>query len=167
MKELHARAQSAVTASPDEALALLRAVEGYPELVPLGSLRVPGASVLVRDARPAWPSKVRASAPRRRTGPFVKDFNLTLAVTDPAPGKVKLARQPHGPRRPRALRGHLDGQRPARRGATVALTFDANLWSRASSRSTASPTGSPATTSTPPPVSSAASRLPGTTQARR
>ncbi|MHB8689641.1 MAG: SRPBCC family protein [Solirubrobacteraceae bacterium] len=91
MKELHARAQSAVTASPDESLQLLRAVEDYPRWYPDG---VKSVSVLERDAGGAT-SKVRATL-HVAAGPLVRDFNLTLVVTTPAPNQIKLTREAHG-----------------------------------------------------------------------
>jgi ribosome-associated toxin RatA of RatAB toxin-antitoxin module len=91
MKELHARAQSAVTASIDETLALLRAVEDYPAWYPAC---IKSASVLERNAA-GVASTVRAVL-HVAAGPFVKDFALTLALTEPAPGVIKLSRQHHG-----------------------------------------------------------------------
>lgn len=122
MKELHARAQTAVTASADECLELLRAVEGYPSWYPSG---VKAASVLERDAA-GVASKVRATL-HVATGPFVKDFTLTLALTEPAPGTIRLARQPHGPGDHERFEVTWKVSDSGAGGATVALTFDANL----------------------------------------
>jgi ribosome-associated toxin RatA of RatAB toxin-antitoxin module len=122
MKELHARAQTAVTASADECLQLLRAVEGYPSWYPSG---VKAASVLERDAA-GVPTKVRATL-HVATGPFVKDFNLTLALTEPTPGTIKLARQAHGPGDQERFEVTWKVSASGAGGATVALTFDANL----------------------------------------
>ena len=108
--------------------------------------------MLERDAA-GVPSKVRATL-HIATGPFVKDFNLTLALTEPAPGTIKLARQQHGPGDHERFEVTWVVTAGAGAGAAVALTFDANLSVRASSRSTASPTESPAASSTPPPASS-------------
>jgi ribosome-associated toxin RatA of RatAB toxin-antitoxin module len=127
MKELHARAQSAVTASPDEALALLRAVEHYPEWYPSSpkGSGVASASVLER-ATDGTATKVRAVL-HVVSGPIVKDFNLTMAVTTPAPGTVALAREPHGPGDPERFAVTWTVTPGAGGGSTVALALDANL----------------------------------------
>jgi hypothetical protein len=80
--------------------------------------------VLERDAA-GVPTRVRTTL-HVATGPFVKDFALTMALTEPGPGTIRLARQPHGP---------ADQERfeviwtvtGSGAGATVALRFDANL----------------------------------------
>jgi hypothetical protein len=121
VKELHARAQTAVTASVDECLQLLRAVEGYPQWYPSG---VKEASVLERDAA-GVPTRVRTTL-HVATGPFVKDFALTMAITEPGQGTIRLAREPHG---------SADHERfdviwtvtGSGAGENVALRFDANL----------------------------------------
>lgn len=122
MKELHARAQAAVTASVDECLQLLRAVEGYPQWYPSG---VKQAAVLERDAA-GVPTKVRTTL-HVATGPFVKDFSLTMAMTEPAPGTIRLARQGHGAGDNERFEVTWIVSGSPSGGATVALSFDANL----------------------------------------
>ena len=90
MKELHARAQSAVSASLDETLRLLRAVEEYPRWYPEA---IKSATPLERDAA-GYVTKVQAVL-HVAAGPIVKDFNLTLAVSQPSLQVVKLIREPH------------------------------------------------------------------------
>ena len=95
MKELHARAQAAVTASVEDSLRLLRAVEDYPRWYPEG---VKSVSVLERDQSGAAIS-VRAVL-HVAAGPLVRDFNLKMSVTTPAAGEIRLTRIPHDARDP-------------------------------------------------------------------
>jgi ribosome-associated toxin RatA of RatAB toxin-antitoxin module len=90
MKELHARAQVSVSAPEAEVLALLRDVEGYPRWYPEGVREV---KVLDRDDAGAA-SRVRATL-HVGQGPIVRDFGLTLVVTEPQPGTIKLTRKRH------------------------------------------------------------------------
>ncbi len=121
MKELRARASSAVTAGTAETLALLRAVERYPEWYPDG---VRNVSVLERDADGAA-SLVRATL-HLAQGPLQRDFGLTLAVATPTPDTITLARRSHG--RGDAEQFSVTWQvAPAGTGARIELALDANL----------------------------------------
>ena len=121
MKELRARASAAVASGEAEALALLRAVERYPEWYPDG---VRDVSVLERDADGAA-SLVRATL-HLAHGPLQRDFGLTLAVGAPTPDTVTLVRRSHG-------RGDAEQFAvtwrvvPAGSGARIELELDANL----------------------------------------
>ncbi len=120
MKELHARAQTQVNATPEQALALLRAVDGYPTWYPDA---VRAAEVLERDDD-GRPTKVKATL-HIASGPLVRDFRLTLAVTAPDPETIKLARQPHDasdPERFEVTWRVLEGD-----GVRIELALDANL----------------------------------------
>jgi ribosome-associated toxin RatA of RatAB toxin-antitoxin module len=121
MKELNARAQTAVSASPEETLALLRAVEAYPEWYPEG---VRSVSVLERDEAGAA-SVVRATL-HLSHGPLQRDFALTLTVTTPRAGTIKLVRQSHG--RGDAEEFAVTWQvRAAPAGSRIELALEANL----------------------------------------
>ncbi|MDQ6607405.1 MAG: SRPBCC family protein [Actinomycetota bacterium] len=120
MKELHARAQTQVNATPEQALALLRAVDGYPTWYPDA---VRAAEVLERDDD-GRPTKVKVTL-HIASGPLVRDFRLTLAVTAPDPETIKLARQPHDasdPERFEVTWRVLEGD-----GVRIELALDANL----------------------------------------
>jgi ribosome-associated toxin RatA of RatAB toxin-antitoxin module len=120
MKELHARAQVAVAASESDTLALLRAVESYPDWYPDG---VRSVSVLERDSDGAA-SKVRATL-HIAQGPLVKDFGLTLVVTTPSPGTIKLTRRRHDGRDQEEF--EVTWQVSDRAGVRIDLALDANL----------------------------------------
>ena len=93
MKELHARAGATVPASGAQALALLQALEGYPDWYPDG---VRSVKVLEHPDGQPMPSKVFAVL-HIHSGPLTRDFRLTLNVTAPSPSTVKLERIPHEP----------------------------------------------------------------------
>lgn len=119
MKELHARAGTSINASAQEALALLRAVDGYPNWYP----DVRAAEALERDDD-GQPTKVRATL-HVASGPLVRDFRLTLAVTSPDPMTIKLARVPHDSSDPE--RFEVTWRVVERGGVRIELALDANL----------------------------------------
>jgi hypothetical protein len=90
MKQLHGVATSAVAAPIEQCLALLEAVDGYPNWYPEVVREVDVVEV-DGDGRPT----------RARTmlhvshGPLVKDFNLLLAIHVQRPTTVKLSRVPN------------------------------------------------------------------------
>lgn len=93
MKELEGSAGGATSASVQQCVRLLRAVEGYPGWHPDVVRR---ADVLERDAA--------GNVTRARgllhvaVGPVVKDFDLVLNVAAPDPQTIKLTRVPHDAR---------------------------------------------------------------------
>jgi Polyketide cyclase / dehydrase and lipid transport len=92
VKELTGTGSGATDATPEQAMALLEAIDGYPTWYPEV---VKEAQVLERDAQ-GHPTKAHCILHVER-GPMTRDFNLTMAVTvDPA-GMVKLSRIPHEP----------------------------------------------------------------------
>jgi hypothetical protein len=93
MKELRGTATSAVAAPPEESLALLAAVDRYPDWYPEVVREV---DVLERDAS-GQPSRVRAKL-HLSQGPLAKDFDLLMAVTVQPSGLVSLARIPNDPK---------------------------------------------------------------------
>ncbi len=120
MKELHARAGTSVNATAEQVLDLLRAVDEYPTWYPDG---VRAAAVLERDDE-GRPTKVNATL-HVASGPLVRDFRLTLAVTSPDPTTIKLARVPHDSRDPE--RFEVTWRVLERHGVRIELALDANL----------------------------------------
>jgi ribosome-associated toxin RatA of RatAB toxin-antitoxin module len=92
VKELHGAAAVEVAASPAQALALLQAVDRYPDWYPEVVKRV---EVTERDGD-GRPSKANATL-HVAQGPLTKDFNLQLSVVTEPPATVKLVRLNHGP----------------------------------------------------------------------
>jgi ribosome-associated toxin RatA of RatAB toxin-antitoxin module len=90
VKELSGNASAAVSASEDECLALLAAVDGYPSWHPDV---VRAVEVLEREPS-GQPSRVRAKL-HLAQGPLSKDFDLVMAVTVQPPSMVKLSRVPN------------------------------------------------------------------------
>ncbi len=92
MKELTGTASAATAASPEAAMALLEAIERYPEW---HADVVKQAEVLERDAA-GHPTRARTRLHVER-GPLTRDFDLVMSVTvDPA-GTIKLSRIPEEP----------------------------------------------------------------------
>jgi Polyketide cyclase / dehydrase and lipid transport len=87
MKELHGSAYSSVDAPVDKCIALLEAVDRYPEWHPDVVHEV---EVLARNDA-GRPTRVRAKLHVAR-GPLVKDFNLVMAVASDARREVKLTK---------------------------------------------------------------------------
>jgi Polyketide cyclase / dehydrase and lipid transport len=87
MKELHGSAYSAVDATPDECMALLEAVDGYPEWHPDVVQEV---EVLARNDA-GHPTRVRTKLHMAR-GPLVKDFNLVMSVASDGRRQVRLTK---------------------------------------------------------------------------
>ena len=94
MKELAATAAATVDATPEQCLALLIAVDGYPNWYPEV---VRHAEVIERDGA-GKPSRARATV-HVAVGPLVRDFDLPLAVSVSSL-EVKLSRTPHEPSDP-------------------------------------------------------------------
>ena len=90
MKELTGSASATTTASSDEAMALLEAIDGYPGWAPD---LVKEAEVLERDGD-GHPSRARAKLHVER-GPLTRDFDLLFNVKVEASGTVALSRVPH------------------------------------------------------------------------
>jgi Polyketide cyclase / dehydrase and lipid transport len=120
MKELHARAGTPVNASAAMAMALLEAIDGYPRWYPEG---VRTAEILERDSG-GRPTQVQAVL-HVATGPLTRDFHLTLAVTRPEPGSLRLTRVPHDSRDQE--RFTVTWRVSETSGVRVELSLDANL----------------------------------------
>jgi ribosome-associated toxin RatA of RatAB toxin-antitoxin module len=92
MKDLHGQSTAAVAASPRDCLALLEAVDRYPEWHPEVVREV---EVLERD-EDGRPLRARATL-RVARGPLVKDVEAVLAIEVDPDGVVKLTRVPDEP----------------------------------------------------------------------
>jgi Polyketide cyclase / dehydrase and lipid transport len=92
MKELTGSASATTTASPDECLALLEAIDAYPGWA---SEVVKQAEVLERDGA-GHPTRARTKLHVER-GPLTRDFDLLFNVEVDAGGAVALSRIPHAP----------------------------------------------------------------------
>jgi hypothetical protein len=92
MKELTGSASAATTASPDECLALLEAIDGYPRWA---AEVVKQAEVLERDSA-GHPTRARTKLHVER-GPLTRDFDLLFSVRVDPGGTVALSRIPHEP----------------------------------------------------------------------
>jgi ribosome-associated toxin RatA of RatAB toxin-antitoxin module len=90
VKELTGRASATTTASAEECLALLEAVDRYPNWYPEV---VKSVEVLERDDQ-GRPSQVRSKLHVER-GPLTHDFDLRMEVKLYPPGAVRLSRIPH------------------------------------------------------------------------
>ena len=86
MKELRGSAYSAVDATPEECIALLEAVGGYPDWHPDVVKEVE-----VLASNDGHPTRVRAKLHVAR-GPLVKDFNLVMSVATDGRRQVKLTK---------------------------------------------------------------------------
>jgi Polyketide cyclase / dehydrase and lipid transport len=93
VKELTGRASATTIASAEACLALLMAVDRYPNWYPDV---VKSVEVLEWDDQ-ARPSKVRSKLHVER-GPLTHDFDLTMEVLLYPPGAVRLSRIPHNGR---------------------------------------------------------------------
>lgn len=123
MKELTGSASAATAASPTQAMALLEAIERYPEWHPDV---VRQAEVLERDSA-GHPMRARTRLHVER-GPLTRDFDLVMSVhVDPA-GTIKLSRIPEGPgdRERFEVTWHVDGG-DAVAGTRIGLDLAANL----------------------------------------
>jgi ribosome-associated toxin RatA of RatAB toxin-antitoxin module len=87
MKELRGTATTLVPAPLAQCLALVEAVDGYPDWYPEV---VRSVEVLERDAR-GLPSRAQTKL-HISVGPVTKDFDLLMAVTAQSPATVKLAK---------------------------------------------------------------------------
>jgi len=93
MKELTGSAAATTDATPEQALALLEAIDRYPTWHPRV---VKEAEVLERDAQ-GDPTKARAKLHVER-GPLTRDFDLLMTVNvDRSSGTIKLSRIAHEP----------------------------------------------------------------------
>jgi Polyketide cyclase / dehydrase and lipid transport len=90
MKELTGSASGTTAASPEECLALLEAIDGYPRWAPEV---VKEAEVLERDGA-GHPTRARTKLHVER-GPLTRDFDLVLDVKVDTGGTVALSRIPH------------------------------------------------------------------------
>ena len=87
MKELRGTASTLVPAPLDQCLALVEAVDGYPDWYPEV---VRAVDVVERDAS-GLPSRAQTKL-HLSVGPVTKDFDLLMAVTVEPPSTVKLAK---------------------------------------------------------------------------
>ncbi len=87
MKELRGAAAAVVPAPLAECLALVEAVDGYPDWYPEVVREV---EVVERDAH-GLPSRVQTKL-HLTAGPVTKDFDLLMEVTVQSPATVKLAK---------------------------------------------------------------------------
>ncbi|HZE05895.1 MAG TPA: SRPBCC family protein, partial [Solirubrobacteraceae bacterium] len=92
MKELTGSASATTTASPEECVSLLEAIERYPAWHPNV---VKEAEVLERDGD-GHPIRARTKLHVER-GPLTRDFNLLMSVSVDPSGTIKLSRIPHQP----------------------------------------------------------------------
>lgn len=91
MKELNGGAETTVSATAPECIALLAAIDRYPDWYPDV---IKHAEVAERDAA-GHPTRALATV-HVSAGPLVRDFDLLLAV-EVRPDGVKLVRVPHHP----------------------------------------------------------------------
>ena len=91
MKELSGSAETTVSATAPDCIALLAAIERYPDWYPDVIRR---AEVIDRDSA-GHPTRARATV-HVSVGPLVRDFDLLLAV-EVRPDGVRLVRVPHDP----------------------------------------------------------------------
>ena len=92
MKELTGSASATTPAVPQQAIALLENIDGYPTWC--GDV-VQEAEVLERDAE-GHPTQARTRLHVER-GPLTRDFNLVMSVRVEPAGTIKLSRIPHEP----------------------------------------------------------------------
>ena len=92
MKELTGTAFATTSASAEECLSFLEAIDRYPTWHPEV---VKEAEVLERDAD-GHPVRARTKLHVER-GPLTRDFNLVMSVSVDPSGTVKLSRIPHQP----------------------------------------------------------------------
>ena len=121
MKELTGSASGTTPASPEASIALLAAVDRYPDWHPEV---VKSVEVLERDAS-GQPTKARAKL-HVQQGPITRDFDLIMSVdVDPQQGTVKLHRTPHEPADGEKFEVNwsVDGSAPTR----IRLDLAANL----------------------------------------
>lgn len=121
MKRLNGTADAAVHASPSACMALLEAVDRYPEWYPEVVRKV---TVLVRDEG-ELPSKVEARLHVSR-GPLSKDLELMLAVSSDEPLAVRLTRLPYDPadQEQFELVWRIEASSETRIGLTLAANLD-------------------------------------------
>jgi Polyketide cyclase / dehydrase and lipid transport len=121
VKELTGSASATTAAAPADTMALLEAIDRYPEWHPDV---VKEAEVLERDAE-GHPTRARTKLHFER-GPLKHDFNLLMSVVvDPA-GTIRLSRIPHQPTDQERfdVMWRVDGGNPSTR---VQLELAANL----------------------------------------
>jgi ribosome-associated toxin RatA of RatAB toxin-antitoxin module len=92
MKELTGSATGTTQATPEQAFALLEAIDDYPTWHPDV---IKEAEVLERDAQ-GRPTRARTKL-HIEHGPITRDFNLRMSVTDDPIRMIKLRRIPNEP----------------------------------------------------------------------
>jgi hypothetical protein len=92
VKELSGSASADVAASTEQCMALLAAVERYPDWYPEVVQRVD-----VRDRDPAGQATRASTKLHVAAGPMTRDFDLLLNVQVQQPDVVRLVRIPHEP----------------------------------------------------------------------
>jgi Polyketide cyclase / dehydrase and lipid transport len=90
MKELRGSATAEVSASPDECVALLEDIEGYPSWYP----DVVRRAEIVRPSGDGGPTQARTRV-HLGVGPIQRDFDLLMEVTSETGGVIRLARIGH------------------------------------------------------------------------
>jgi hypothetical protein len=85
MKELHGTASAVVSAPPEKCIAMLAAIEAYPDWYPDG---VRDVETLERDGG-GQPTKVRTTL-HVEVAALSRDFNLTMSVAVEPQGRVAL-----------------------------------------------------------------------------
>ena len=121
MKELKGRASGTTPASREACVALLAAVDRYPDWYPEV---VKSVDVLERDGS-GQSTKARAKL-HVQHGPITRDFNLIMAIgVDPLQGTVQLHRIPNEPSDGEKFEVNwgVDGSAPTR----ISLDLAANL----------------------------------------
>ena len=92
MKQLTGSATGTTAATPEQAFALLEAIDGYPTWYPEV---IKEAEVLERDTQ-GRPTRARTKLHVER-GPLTRDFNLRMSVTEDPIIMIKLSRIPNEP----------------------------------------------------------------------
>jgi hypothetical protein len=120
MKELHGTASASVAAPIEECFALVEAIDRYPSWYP----DVVREAEIVERNTDGHPTRARATL-HASVGPFVKDFELLLLVTEEQLRTVKLNRIPHDRGDPERFEviWHLQPGRETR----IDLILNANL----------------------------------------
>jgi hypothetical protein len=121
VKELTGRASGTTNATPEQGVALLAAVDRYPDWYPDVVKQV---EVLERDAG-GQPTQVRCKLHVER-GPMTRDFDLVMDVRVEAPVLVKLSRVPNerGDAEKFEVTWSLDAGGPTRIGLDLVADLD-------------------------------------------
>jgi len=121
VKQLTGSATGTTGAAPEQAFALLEAIDGYPTWYPEV---IKEAEVLERDAQ-GRPTRARTKLHVER-GPLTRDFNLRMSVTDDPISMIKLSRIPNEPSDPERFDVTWRVE-PGNPNTRIRLDLDANL----------------------------------------